>query len=146
VERVGNEPNERLNSLTDQVIGAAIEVHRSLGPGYLEAVYEEALAIELQLRRIAFERQFRFNTKYKGHTVGEGRIDLLVEGAVIVELKAVDNLLPIHQAQVISYLKALELPLGLLLNFNVPVLKSGIRRIINTPPDSASSASPRFKP
>jgi len=146
MERAENEPDEGLNSLRDHVIGAAIEVHRALGPGYLEAVYEEALAIELQLRGIAFERQYRFNTTYKGHKVGEGRVDLLVEQAVIVELKAADSLLPIHQAQVISYLKALELQVGLLLNFNVPVLKSGIRRIIHTPTDSAPSAPPRFKP
>jgi GxxExxY protein len=93
----------------------------------------------------AFERQFRFDTRYKGHKVGERRIDLLIETAIVVALKALDTLLPIHQAQVISYLTALGLQVGLLHNFNVPVLKSGIRRIIQAPTNSASSASLRFK-
>jgi len=130
IERV--EPDARLNGLTDAVIGAAIEVHRALGPGYLESVYEEALAIELSLRNIAFERQYRFDTQYKGHVVGSGRIDFLVDSRLVVELKSADALLPIHQAQVISYLRALGLQVGLLLNFNVPALKSGIRRIVYT--------------
>jgi GxxExxY protein len=132
ISRGNVEPDSRLNQVTDGVIGAAIEVHKVLGPGYLESVYEEALSIELALRRIAFKRQYGFNTKFKGHVVGNGRIDLLVEDCLIVELKSVDALLPIHQAQVISYLKALDLQLGLLLNFNVPVLKSGVRRIVYT--------------
>lgn len=126
------ELDSRLNRITDGIIGAAIEVHKVLGPGYLESVYEEALTIELALREIAFKRQHRFNMEFKGHVIGNGRIDLLVEDRVIVELKSVDVLLPLHQAQAISYLKALDLQLGLILNFNVPILKSGIRRIVYT--------------
>jgi len=115
---------------TYAIIGAAIEVHRVLGPGYLESVYEEALAVELNLRGVAFERQKGMSVDYKGHAVGEGRLDLLVDGCLIVELKAVEALAPIHTSQVISYLKATQLPLGLLINFNVPLLKEGIKRII----------------
>jgi GxxExxY protein len=116
--------------LSGLVIGAALEVHRSLGPGFLESVYEEALCIELGLREIAFQRQVPVAVEYKGHAVGEGRLDLLVAGRLVVELKAVESILPVHQAQVISYLKATGHQLGLLINFNVPVLKSGIKRII----------------
>jgi GxxExxY protein len=114
------------------VIGAAIEVHRVLGPGFLESVYEEAVAIELAVRNIPFERQVAIGVEYRGQQVGEGRLDLLVGGALIVELKAVEALAPIHTAQVISYLKTTGRLLGLLINFNVPVLKEGIRRIVLT--------------
>jgi GxxExxY protein len=119
-----------LNQLSEQVIGAAIEVHKELGPGYLESVYEETLAFELYRSRVPFLRQFRFSTLYKGHPVGEGRVDLLIRDIFGVELKAVDELTAIHRAQVISYLRALDKPLGLLINFNVPLLKDGLRRII----------------
>lgn len=113
------------------VIGAAIDVHRALGPGYLEAVYEEGLCYELELRQIPYLRQHPIGVVYKGKLIGEGRIDILVADCLIVELKAVDDLAPIHTAQVISYLKATGLNLGLLLNFKVPVLKQGgIKRII----------------
>ncbi len=124
------EPDKFVDRIAHDVIGAAIEVHRTLGPGYVESVYEEALCIELQLRRLSFARQLCINVDYKGHPVGEGRLDVLVENSVIVELKAVDELAPIHTAQVISYLKATGYPLGLLVNFNVSVLKNGIRRIV----------------
>jgi GxxExxY protein len=124
------EPNSRLDKLARTVIGAAIEVHRHLGPGYLESVYEEALAVEFSLRRLFFERQKPFAVAYKGRAVGEGRLDFLVDGALLVELKAVESLAPIHKAQVISYLKAKELQLGLLINFNVPILRAGIQRIV----------------
>jgi GxxExxY protein len=124
------EPEEGLDRLAHQVIGAAIEVHRRLGPGFLESVYEEALCIELKLRGIPFERQVKRDIDYKGHSVGEGRMDLLVDKWLVVELKAVDGLAPIHSAQVISYLKATGYRLGLLINFNVPVLKEGIRPVI----------------
>ncbi len=126
------EPSSALNRLSDAVIGAAIEVHRHLGPGYLEAVYDAALAIELRLRDIPFERQVAVPVLYKGYDLGEGRLDLLVGKELLVELKAVENLAPIHRAQVLSYLKATGLHLGLLINFNVPVLKSGIRRIVRS--------------
>jgi GxxExxY protein len=119
-----------LEQLTGEVIGAAIEVHRALGPGYLEQVYEEALTVEMTLQKIPFVRQYPIGLSYKGHVVGEGRLDFLVSDILVVELKAVEEILPVHKAQVISYLKTTEIHLGLLINFNVTVLKSGIRRII----------------
>lgn len=121
-----------LNELSSAVIGAAIEVHKTLGPGYLEAVYEKSLAIEPELRGVNFVKQPPINLIYKGHNVGEGYLDLLVDNRLIVELKAVETLLPIHKAQVISYLKATGHSLGLLINFNVPVLTQGVRRVILT--------------
>ncbi len=124
------EPDSRVNQLANTVIGAAIEVHRELGPGFLEGIYEKALCHELTLRNIAYVQQAEVNMSYKGFPVGEGRIDILVENRLVVELKAVDLLAPIHKAQVISYLKATNLLLGLLINFNVPILKNGIQRII----------------
>lgn len=120
----------QLENLAYQVIGAAIEVHRALGPGYLESVYEEAMCVELELRQIAFKRQYPIAISYKGRVVGEGRIDLWIEESLIVELKAIEELLPIHKAQVISYLNALDCPLGLLINFREQTLKQGIRRIV----------------
>ncbi len=119
-----------MSQLTGVVIGAAIEVHRVLGPGFLESVYEEALCVELQLRGIPFRRQPVVAVNYKGRLVGEGRLDLLVSNTLIVELKAVENLTPIHEAQVLSYLKMTSHTLALLINFKVRVLKDGIRRII----------------
>jgi GxxExxY protein len=127
------EPSRELDELAPKVIGAAIEVHRHLGPGYLESVYEGALAIELRLRGIPFARQVPISLDYKGHKVGEGRLDLLVgKKKMLVEAKAVETLIPVHKAQVISYLKATGLHLALLINFNVPVLRAGIRRIVLT--------------
>lgn len=120
----------RVEETANIVIGAAIEVHRLLGPGYLENVYEQALAVELKLRGVPFARQVVFALDYKGHAVGEGRLDFLVDDRLIVELKAVDALVPIHIAQAISYLKATKHRLALLINFNVPVLKDGIRRVV----------------
>jgi GxxExxY protein len=125
-----NELSEKINQLAWDVIGAAIEVHRVLGPGFLEAVYEEALCLELRLRQIPYERQREVEVDYKGKTVGQGRLDLLIDEALVVELKAVQALAPIHTAQVISYLKATGHRLGLLINFNVPILKEGIKRVI----------------
>ncbi len=124
------EPSKKLDQLAHDVIGAAIEVHRMPGPGFLESVYEEALCVELKLRGIPFESQVNQGVDYKGHHVGDGRLDLLIDKALIVELKTVEELVPIHAAQVISYLKATGYSLGLLINFNVPVLKEGIKRII----------------
>ena len=119
----------QIEDAASKVIGAAIEVHRQLGPGYLESVYEEAMAVELTLRGIPFARQVVFALDYKGHKVGEGRMDYLVDGCLVVELKAVETFAPIHTAQAISYLKATKHRLALLINFNVPVLKDGIKRI-----------------
>ena len=120
-----------INILTQQIIGAAIEVHRALGPGLLESAYEACLCHELTLRRIPFECQKQLPVSYKGVRVDCGyRLDILVDGAVPVELKAVEQLLPIHEAQVLSYLRLGGWQVGLLVNFHVPVLKQGIKRIV----------------
>lgn len=124
------ELDEATEKLATQVIGAAIEVHRVLGPGYLEPVYEEALCKELSLRNIPWERQKVVEVLYKGDVVGVGRIDLLVGGRIVVELKSVDALLSVHAAQVNSYLKTTGYPLGILMNFNVLRLKDGLRRVV----------------
>ena len=112
------------------VIGAAIEVHRPLGPGLMEEVYEEALCMEFDLRKIPFMRQERVGITYKGRAVGKGKLDLLLGGRLIVELKSVERLAPIHSAQIISYLRMTSRMLGLLINFNVPVLREGIKRVV----------------
>lgn len=118
--------------ITEKIIGAAIEVHRHLGPGLLEYVYEAALAFELGQLGLPSERQKPVPVVYKGLTFEEGyRLDLLVAGTVIVELKCVDVLLPIHEAQVLSYLKLTALKVALLINFKVPMLKQGIKRLSN---------------
>ena len=114
------EPSERLDDVARRVIGAAIEVHRHLGPGFSEGVYEEALAIEFELRGVPFVRQPTVEVVYKGHSVGHGRPDFIVGGHLVVEIKAIPALGPAHQAQVISYLRALRSELGLLLNFKEP--------------------------
>ncbi|HEY1381720.1 MAG TPA: GxxExxY protein [Gemmataceae bacterium] len=114
--------------IAHQIIGSAIEVHRLLGPGFLESVYERALAHELRLRGLVVERQKDILVPYKDIQIEGQRLDLLVAGRVIVELKAIDAIAPIHQAQLLSYLKATGLRLGLLINFNVLVLKDGIKR------------------
>jgi len=119
----------RVNQITEAIIGCAIEVHRHLGPGLLENAYETALSRELQLQRIPFERQKPLAMKYKGVTLPVGyRIDLLVNSQVVLEIKAVETLLPIHSAQLLTYLKVGGYQVGLLLNFNVPQLTRGIVR------------------
>ena len=119
-----------LNEITEKIIGAAIEVHRALGPGLLESAYESCLAFELLQRGLHFEQQKPLPIIYKQVRLDCGyRLDFVVEESVVIELKAIDSLAPVHQAQVISYLKLGRYPLGLLLNFNVKVLKDGIRRI-----------------
>jgi GxxExxY protein len=126
------EPARSADRVVHAIIGAALEIHRTLGPGFLESVYEEALSVELTLRGVWYERQTEIEISFKDHQVGRGRLDLLVESLVIVELKAIDSLAPIHTAKMISYLKATGLQLGLIINFNVPLLKDGIRRIVLT--------------
>ena len=121
---------ERQEELVTQFIDAAIEVHRELGPGYDEAVYENALVVEMDLRGIPYERQKVVEVFYKGTRVGEGRIDLFLGGEVVVELKTVEQLNKKHMAQVISYLKAMKRPLGLLVNFHEFLLKNGLKRIL----------------
>lgn len=123
---------EETNRLSHGIIGAAIEVHRVLGPGLLESSYEECLAHELKLRRIPFKRQVALPLIYKGVRLDEGyRIDLLVDHRVVVELKAVEHILPVHEVQLLTYLRLTGTWLGLLLNFHSPILLRGIRRIVN---------------
>ena len=120
-----------INDLTGQIIGSAIEVHKALGPGLLESVYEECLCHEFNLREIPYKRQHAVPVQYKGAKLDCGyRIDILVDDRVILELKAVNCLEPIHEAQVLTYLKLTGLRVGLLINFNVPVLRDGIKRLI----------------
>jgi GxxExxY protein len=128
--KVFAEPPARADDIARRVIGAAIEVHKHLGPGFLESVYEEALAVELRLQRIPFVRQHSFGVIYKDHPVGVSRPDFYVEDELIVDVKTVEALLPLHTAQVISYLKVANKPLGLLINFKVAVLKQGIKRVV----------------
>ena len=134
-----------LNRITEQIIGAAIEVHKALGPGLLESAYEECLCRELSLRRVSFERQKALPVEYKGAKLDCGyRLDLLVERSVAVEIKAVTNLEPLHGAQLLTYLKLGGWAVGLLINFNVSVLKDGLKRVVlNYQESSASSASLR---
>ena len=117
--------------LTEQIIGAAIEVHRALGPGLLESAYEQCLCAELNARAIPFERQRALPVTYKGMALDCGyRLDLLVAKAVVVEIKAISRFEPIHEAQLLTYLKLGGWKVGLLLNFNVPVLRQGIHRMV----------------
>ena len=126
------EPDVELDRWAHDVVGAALEVHRTLGPGFLESIYEEALCIELISRAIPFRRQVPVAVQYKGRLIGQGQLDLLIGDRLIVELKAVEVPAPIHGVQLRSYLKATGFTLGLLINFNVPLLQQGIRRIILT--------------
>ncbi|HNJ77263.1 MAG TPA: GxxExxY protein [Azospira sp.] len=121
-----------LSELSGAVIGAAIEVHRELGPGLLESAYELALERELGLRKVSVQRQVAVPLEYKGIELGDGfRLDLLVDDALVVEVKAVDRLQPIHDAQLLTYLKLANKRLGLLINFNERTLKEGVKRVAN---------------
>jgi GxxExxY protein len=121
-----------INKLSSDVIGAAIEVHKNLGPGLLESTYEECLAHELTLRRLSFKRQVPIPIVYKGKRLDCGyRLDSIVEKAMILELKSCEKIEPVHKAQLLTYLKLSDLKLGLLLNFNVPIMKDGIVRVVN---------------
>jgi GxxExxY protein len=125
------EAGEELDALAHQVVDAAFRVHTQLGPGLLESVYEICLVHELSKRGLGLERQVALPVFYDGVRIEAGfRLDLVVAGELIVELKAVESLLPIHKAQVLTYLKLSRLRLALLINFNVPLIKDGIRRII----------------
>jgi GxxExxY protein len=118
--------------VSDAVIGAAIEVHKALGPGLLESAYETCLRRELDLRGVRYQQQQPLPVEYKGERVDCGyRLDLIVERLLLVELKAVDQLLPIHEAQLLTYLRLTGIHLGLLINFNVPVLRRGVKRMVN---------------
>ena len=116
--------------LSYSIIGAAIEVHRFLGPGLLESVYEDTLCVELDDRNIKYERQKRIELEYKGQRIGNLFADIIVENRLIVEVKSVQSLAPIHSAQLITYLKLTNIKTGLLINFNVPILRDGIKRIV----------------
>ena len=115
---------------TDRIIGCAIEVHKHLGPGLLESVYESALCIELKANSLPFKRQLGIPLYYKGELISEHRPDLIVDDKVIVEIKTVDRLAPIHMAQVLTYLRVTSLRIGLILNFNSPTMKHGTRRVV----------------
>ena len=121
-----------MNELTQKIIGAAIEVHKALGPGLLESAYEECLAHELLIANVSFERQVPLPVSYKSVQLDCGyRLDFLIEHTVVLELKAVESLQPIHEAQLLTYLKLGGWPIGFLINFNVPVLTKGIKRMVH---------------
>ncbi len=133
---MGNMSSQKIkmgtNQLTEKIIGAAIEVHRVLGPGLLESAYEECLCHELDITAVPYERQVPLPVNYKGRWLDCGyRLDILVDDAVVVEIKALEQLLPIHEAQLLTYLKLGEWQVGLLINFNTTMLKHGIKRILN---------------
>jgi len=128
--------NDRLDEISRRTIGAAIEVHRHLGPGLLESAYEVCLVFELKRLGLNVEEQKALPVVYKDVRLDCGyRLDLVVQDEVIVEIKAVEKLLPIHEAQLLSYLRLAGKHLGLLMNFHVPVLKDGLKRIVNEFPD-----------
>ena len=127
----GSDADADARDVSHGVIGAAIEVHRVIGPGFLESIYEEALAVELELRGVPFRRQVPIAMDYKGRPIGQARLDLLVAGRLVVELKAVEQLAPIHTAQLLAYLRATSLRHGLLITFNVSALRLGIKRVIH---------------
>ena len=138
--------DEQLDLITRRIIGAAIQVHRALGPGLLESAYEACLAYELAQAGLKVERQKELPLRYREVSLDCGyRLDLVVEGCVIVEIKAVDELALIYQAQIMSYLRLSGLKVGLLINFNVQVLKRGLKRVVNRFPDSAFSAYSALK-
>jgi GxxExxY protein len=121
---------ERINQLTEKIIGCAIEVHRQVGPGLLESTFEAALAIEFESVGLHFERQLIFPVLYKEKKIGEYRLDLLVENEVIVEIKSVERFAPIFEAQVLTYLRVSGKKVGLLINFNSRLLRDGVKRFI----------------
>ena len=140
----GDAEAQRMEELTETVIGAGIRIHRALGPGLLESAYEECLCYELSKAGLKFVRQVPLPVHYEQVALDCGyRMDLVVEGILILELKTTEKLLPIHEAQLLIYLKLSGLALGFLINFNVPVLREGIRRIANN--YSPSSALPRLR-
>jgi GxxExxY protein len=122
--------SEERDPLTEKIIGCAIEVHRQLGPDLLESTYEAALSVEFELNRLQFQRQVEYPISYKGRVIGEHRLDLLVEKAVILEVKSVDRYDPLFEAQVLTYLKITGLRRALLINFNSRLLKDGIKRFV----------------
>ena len=125
-----DDKNYPYKDITERIISCAIEVHSNLGPGLLESIYEEALAYEFTLQNIIFERQKEISLDYKGKEVGKHRIDFLIQNEVIIELKAVEAMNKVFEAQLLTYMKAMEKKVGLIINFNVSRLKDGIKRMI----------------
>ncbi len=123
--------DEHIETLIKRVIGAAISVHRELGPGFPESVYSNSLAIELDYQGIPFSKEHRFDVSYRNKHVGEGRMDFLIDNRLVLELKAIESLAPVHDSQVVVYLNHQKEPVGLLINFNDATLKAGLKRIIN---------------
>jgi GxxExxY protein len=133
---MGKTTKEELNKITEKIIGAAVAVHRELGPGLLETAYEACLAYELTQSGLSVERQKGLPMKYREVVLDCGyRMDLLVEDSVVVEVKAIENMLPVHEAQLLSYLRMSGHKVGLLINFNVRTLVTGIRRVVNGFPE-----------
>jgi len=125
--------NTHINELTEKIIGAAIEVHKNLGPGLLESVYEECLCYELEQIGLRFQRQLSIPVKYKEIQLDIGyRLEIIIEDEVIIELKTVEKITPLHEAQLLTYLKITDKEVGLIMNFNSALLKNGIKRMINT--------------
>ena len=127
---VDKQLDEQKEILVKNIIGAAIDVHRELGPGYLEKVYEQAMALELRYRGLAYATQVPITVYYKGEKIHGQILDMVVEGKVILELKTVEMLSQIHEAQILSYLKSTRLPVGLLINFKERLVKNGIKRFV----------------
>jgi GxxExxY protein len=128
--RIQSRLSEEEELVGREVIACALAVHRDLGPGYLESFYRKAMCIEFRARALAFETEKAVDVRYRGELLGTHRIDLVVQGLVIVELKAVEALDPVHRKQVVSYLKATKLRLGLLINFDAELLKQGLKRVV----------------
>ncbi len=134
---------EKIELLVSQTCHAALAVHRALGPGLLESAYQECLAIELRYLGLPIEREKLVPIVYRGQTIPQAyRLDLIVDGLLLVELKAVEAIDPEHRVQVLTYLKLLQLPLGLLINFNVPLIKDGVHRVLNLNFQSEVEAAP----
>ena len=130
----------QIDDITGEIVDAAVKLHQGLGPGLLESVYEAVLARELVRRGLEVERQKTIVFEFDGMRFDEGlRVDLFVEHTVVVELKSIEAILPVHKKQLLTYLRLLDLPVGLLINFGAPVLKDGLHRIVNKLPPSASS-------
>ena len=128
-EAAGTAPKLRYEELTERILGSVIEVHKVLGPGLMESAYEECLCHELNLRDLQFERQMTVPVSYKGVSLDCGyKLDLLIENTVILELKCVERITSVHEAQLLTYMKLLTKPVGFIINFNVPVMRAGIVR------------------
>ena len=137
---------DEIESIAQEVIGCAIAVHRSLGPGLLESLYEHAMDVELAHAQIPFARQVRLPVHHRGVQIGTHVVDMIVAGAIVLELKAVEAIHELHRAQLISYLHVANLPLGLLLNFNCATLRDGLRRVVNTHWQRLHAAPPSTTP